>query len=153
MASDSPAPPSPKSPWHQPPRPLDAIDPGTFFTRPQLSDTLEECGIPLSADTLATKATRGGGPPFRIFGKSAVYQWADVVEWVRETMGEPACTTAEHRARQGTPPAPRKPNQEKLTAMVEGSRRYNAARVAARKAGATLRSEEPPGEAAASKTE
>lgn len=58
---------------------LEAIDPRTFFTRYQLADTLEACGIPLSYDTLATKATRGGGPPFRIFGKSAVYQWADVV--------------------------------------------------------------------------
>jgi hypothetical protein len=131
MAFDSPAPPAPKSP--PTPTPLEAIDPRTFLTRYQLTDTLEQCGIPLSYDTLATKATRGGGPPFRIFGKSAIYQWCDVVAWVRETMGEPARTTSEHRARQGMP-TPTPPSPEKVAAMVEGSRRYNAERVAARKA-------------------
>jgi hypothetical protein len=52
---------------------------------------------------------------------------------VRETMGEPARTTSEHRARQGMP-TPTPPSPEKVAAMVEGSRRYNAERVAARKA-------------------
>jgi hypothetical protein len=121
-----------------PPRALESIDPRAFFTRYQLPGTLEACGVPMSYDTLATKATRGGGPPFRIFGKSAVYQWADVVAWVLETMGEPARTTSEHRARMASPPEPQKPSPEKIAAMVEGSRRYNADRVAARrKAAAT----------------
>jgi hypothetical protein len=115
------------------PKSLDSVDPKTFLTRFQVSEALEACGIPLSYDTLATKATRGGGPPFRIFGKSAIYQWCDVVAWVLETMGEPARTTSEHRARQGMP-APTPPSPEKVAAMVEGSRRYNAERVAARKA-------------------
>jgi hypothetical protein len=116
------------------PKALESVDPRAFLTRFQVAEALEACGIPLSYDTLATKATRGGGPPFRIFGKSAVYQWADVIAWVIETMGEPARTTAEHRARMASPPEPQKPSPEKLTAMVEGSRRYNADRVAARKA-------------------
>jgi hypothetical protein len=116
------------------PKSLDSVDPKTFLTRFQVSEALEACGIPLSYDTLATKATRGGGPPFRIFGKSAVYQWCDVVAWVLETMGEPARTTSEHRARLDAPASPRKPSPEKISAMVEGSRRYNADRVAARKA-------------------
>jgi hypothetical protein len=107
--------------------------PNTLLTRQQAAKALTDCGLPTSPKTLATKATRGGGPPFRIFGKSAVYLWADVVAWVLGTMGEPACTTSEHRARQGTP-APRLPSPEKLAAMVDGSRRYNAARVAARSA-------------------
>lgn len=104
---------------------------------------------------LATKASRGGGPPYQLFGKIAIYTWGTLVAWALAEMGEPARSASEHRARQGTP-APQSPSQEKLASMVEGSRRYNAARVAARKASATLRSEEPrgpPGEAAASKTE
>jgi hypothetical protein len=117
------------------PKSLDSVDPKTFLTRFQVSEALEACGIPLSYDTLATKATRGGGPPFRIFGKSAVYQWCDVVAWVLETMGEPARTTSEHRARLDAPASPRKPSPEKISAMVEGSRRYNAGRVAAREDG------------------
>jgi hypothetical protein len=122
------------------PKALESVDPRTFLTRFQVAEALEACGIPLSYDTLATKATRGGGPPFRIFGKRAVYQWADVVAWVLETMGEPARTTSEHRARMASPPELQKPSPEKLAAMVEGSRRYNAerkARHAASKPGAT----------------
>jgi hypothetical protein len=129
MAPELPPIPPPKIP-----KALDSVDPKTFLTRFQVAEALEACGIPLSYDTLATKATRGGGPPFRIFGKSAVYQWGDVVAWVLETMGEPARTTSEHRARMASPPAPQKPSSEKIAAMVEGSRRYNADRVAARKA-------------------
>jgi hypothetical protein len=128
MALDFPNPGLP--PPAPPPIPLENIDPRTFLTRFQVAETLELCGIPMSSDTLATKATRGGGPPFRIFGKSAVYQWADVVAWVIETMGEPARTTSEHRARMASPPEPQKPSQEKIAEMVEGSRRYNAKRVA-----------------------
>lgn len=126
--------PIPPIPPPQIPKALDSVDPKTFLTRFQVSEALEACGIPLSYDTLATKATREGGPPFRIFGKSAVYQWCDVVAWVLETMGEPARTTSEHRARMASPPKPQKPSPEKIAAMVEGSRRYNAERVAARKA-------------------
>jgi hypothetical protein len=130
MALD--VPPATQSPWT--PKSFESIDPRTFLTRRQLPGPLKACGFDVPHDTLATMASRGGGPPFRKFGKSAVYQWADVVAWVRETMGEPARTTSEHRARMASPPEPQKPSPEKLAAMVEGSRRYNAERVAARKA-------------------
>ncbi len=103
------------------PRTFDSIDPQTLLTRTQLAKMLEACGTPLTYHTLATKATRGGGPPFSIFGKNAIYLWSDVVAWVRETIGEPARTTSEHRIRP-------KPGPEKLAAMVEGKRRYDAAR-------------------------
>jgi hypothetical protein len=109
-----------------------SIDPETLLGRAQVGAALRARGIRVSPTTLATKATRGGGPPFRIFGKQAVYRWADVVAWVLETMGEPARTTSERRLE--SPPEPQKPSPEKLAAMVEGSRRYNAERVAARKA-------------------
>jgi hypothetical protein len=105
MALDSPPFLKPQPPPLSPPTMvLTAVDPQTFMTRFQLAETLELCGIPLSYETLANKATKGGGPPFRIFGKSPVYQWGDVVAWLRETMGEPARTTSEHRARMASPP-------------------------------------------------
>jgi hypothetical protein len=134
---------------------LDTIPADTLLTRPQTAKALTDCGVPTAEKTLSTKASRGGGPPYRLYGKIAIYTWGDVVAWVREIMGESASNATERHARDGTP-APSKPSPEKLAAMVDGSRRYNAARVAARKASATLRSEEPrgpPGEAAASKTE
>lgn len=84
------------------PLPLDSIPPETLLGRAQVGVALKARGILfVSTDTLATKATRGGGPPFKRFGKQAVYRWADVVAWVHETMGEAARTTAERRGRAG----------------------------------------------------
>ena len=94
---------------------------------------LTACGFPTAPDTLATKAVRGGGPPYQLYGKVAVYRWGPAVEWARESMSKPACTATEHRAGKASPPAPQKPSPEKLAAMVEGSRRYNAKRAAARR--------------------
>jgi hypothetical protein len=115
---------------------LDAIPADARLTRRQAAKALTDCGVPTAYDTLATKAVRGGGPPYQLFGKTAIYTWGTLVAWALAEMDEPACTTSEHRARQGTPA--QKPSPEKLAAMVEGSRRYNAVRVAARrKAAAT----------------
>lgn len=124
---------------------LDLISPDAMLLRDRTAEELNKRGFKTSTATLATKAVRGGGPPFQNLGKSAVYRWGDVVAWVLETIGEPACTTSEHRARKASPPAPQKPSPDKIAAMVEGSRRYNAAR----KASATQEPRGPPGEAAA----
>ena len=42
---------------------------------------LTEAGFPVTEATLATKATRGGGPPFQKFGSRALYRWADALLW------------------------------------------------------------------------
>jgi hypothetical protein len=76
------------------PQALESIDPRTFLTRYQLSDALEACGIPISYDTLATKASLA---VHRSEDLASRLKWAEVVAWVRETMGEPASTMAEHR--------------------------------------------------------
>ena len=31
--------------------------------------------------TLATKASRGGGPPYRLFGRKPLYRWGDGLDW------------------------------------------------------------------------
>jgi hypothetical protein len=89
------------------PKALDSINPKTFMTGFQVADTLEECGLPLPYSALEAKAKLGGGPPFRIFGKNPIYQWCDVVPWVLSTLGEPARTTQEHRARRTVPGNPK----------------------------------------------
>jgi hypothetical protein len=66
---------------------LDSISQDAWLLRDRTATELNERGFKISPASLATKATRGGGPPFRIFGKSAVYRWGDVVAWVLETMG------------------------------------------------------------------
>jgi len=80
---------------------LDSIPPETLLDRAQAAVAIRARGIRVSYATLATKATRGGGPPFKRFGKQAVYRWADVVAWIHETMGEAAKTTSERRERSG----------------------------------------------------
>jgi hypothetical protein len=108
---------------------FDSIPAAALLTRQQLAKALTACGVPTAPATLATKAVRGGGPPYQLYGKVAIYRWGPAVAWALESMSEPACTTSEHRARKASPAAPQKPSPEKLAAMVEGSRRYNADRV------------------------
>jgi hypothetical protein len=55
--------------------------PDQLLTRDQAAEALTEAGYPIKAKTLATKATRGGGPPFRHFGPRVLYRWADILEW------------------------------------------------------------------------
>jgi hypothetical protein len=52
-------------------------NPDAQMTRQQIAEALTAAGFPISAKTLATKATRGGGPMFRIFCGRAIYRWAE----------------------------------------------------------------------------
>lgn len=52
-----------------------------LLTRDQTASALTEKGFPVKAKTLATKATRGGGPPYRKFGPRPLYRWGDALEW------------------------------------------------------------------------
>jgi hypothetical protein len=44
-------------------------DPNTLLRRKAMAKALQEAGFPVAEATLATKATRGGGPPFQSFGR------------------------------------------------------------------------------------
>jgi hypothetical protein len=66
-----------------------------LLTRRKLADALTEAGYPTSATTLATKATRGGGPPFRKFGPRPLYQWGDALEWAKARLGPKVTRTVE----------------------------------------------------------
>ena len=43
----------------------------------------ERPGFPVAHATLETKASRGGGPPFRRFGRKPLYEWGPTLEWAR----------------------------------------------------------------------
>jgi hypothetical protein len=60
-----------------------------WLTRIQLSTALSEHGYPVAVTTLATKATRGGGPPFKKFGPKALYRLDLALEWARSQLKEP----------------------------------------------------------------
>jgi hypothetical protein len=59
----------------------------TLLSREAAARALTEVGYVTSPSTLATKATRGNGPAYRIFGKRAVYRWGDLIAWAEANSG------------------------------------------------------------------
>jgi len=55
-------------------------------------------GYPVAPTTLATMATRGGGPPFRLFGRKPLYRWGDVLAWAEARLSPPRSSTSESRS-------------------------------------------------------
>jgi hypothetical protein len=71
------------------------IDPNALLTRERAALALNEAGFPVTPKTLATKATRGGGPPFRHFGVRVLYRWGDALAWAEGQLSAPRRSTSE----------------------------------------------------------
>jgi hypothetical protein len=69
-------------------------DPDTLLRREATAKALTEKGYPVSGKTLSTKATRGGGPPFRSFGRIPLYRWGDALMWAESKMTPPRHSTS-----------------------------------------------------------
>ncbi len=72
-------------------------NPDALLTRDRIAAALTDAGFPVTASTLATKATRGGGPPFRRFGTRPLYRWSDAFAWAQSRLSKPIRTTSELR--------------------------------------------------------
>ena len=70
----------------------------SLLTRERTAAALTEAGFPVKAKTLATKATRGGGPPYRKFGLRVLYRWGDALAWAQGRLTAPYCNTSEQDA-------------------------------------------------------
>ena len=70
-------------------------DPETLLRRTATAEALTAKGYPTSDKTLATKATRGGGPPYRLFGRIPLYKWADALAWAEARLSPPRWNTSE----------------------------------------------------------
>lgn len=70
---------------------LDAL-----LTRTQTAAALRAAGFPIADKTLATRASRGGGPLYRRFGARVLYRWGDALNWAESRLSEPHCNTSEH---------------------------------------------------------
>jgi hypothetical protein len=57
----------------------------------------EKHNLPCTAATLATLASRSGGPPFYLFGRIPIYSEEGLDAWVKARMGEPVRSTSEAR--------------------------------------------------------
>lgn len=71
------------------------LDPSVRLSRKQTADALSSAGYPIAEATLASMATRGGGPLFSKFGPRVVYRWADVLEWAQHRLSKPVRSTSE----------------------------------------------------------
>ena len=68
------------------------------YTRGTLTMKLNDLGFPVAEKTLATKASRGGGPPFQKFGRIPLYRWGDALEWAVSRLSKPVRSTSELEA-------------------------------------------------------
>jgi hypothetical protein len=77
---------------------MNAIPPDTLLRRDAAAAALTARGYQTKTATLATKATRGGGPAFRLFGRIPLYRWADCLEWAESRLSPPIRSTSERDA-------------------------------------------------------
>jgi len=70
-------------------------DPNALLTRDATATALTAAGFPISGATLATRATRGGGPPYQLFGRRPLYRWGDCIAWARSRLSAPVANTSE----------------------------------------------------------
>ena len=66
-----------------------------LLTRSQTAESLEKAGFPVSSKTLATKASRGGGPPYSLFGPRPLYSWRDALIWAHSRLTSPRRSSSE----------------------------------------------------------
>ena len=71
------------------------IHPDTKLRRKALAKALDDEGYPVTEATLATKATRGGGPPYQLFGRIPLYRWGDALAWAESRLSAPRRSTSE----------------------------------------------------------
>jgi hypothetical protein len=94
------------------------VDSDARLTRKQTAEALSAAGYPIADATLATMASRGGGPLFSKFGPRAIYRWGDALEWAKSRLSRPLSPTAELPAtRRRQLPVPRQ-EQSILTNTV-----------------------------------
>jgi hypothetical protein len=70
-------------------------NPEALLTRDQVAAALTAAGFPVKPKTLATKATRGGGPTYRLFGPRVLYRWGDALDWATSRLTVPRQSTSE----------------------------------------------------------
>jgi hypothetical protein len=71
------------------------ISPDTLLRRKQLAAALADIGYPVASASLATMASRGGGPPFHKFGRAALYRWSEAQAWAAGRLSTPRHSTSE----------------------------------------------------------
>jgi hypothetical protein len=74
---------------------LRGIDPGTLMEPAALSENLGLSGLKVATTTLESLRSRGGGPPFRKFGRRRLYAWGDGALWALGQLTGPLTSTSD----------------------------------------------------------
>ena len=74
---------------------MSEIPPDALLPRKQTSEALKAAGYPVENATLATMASRGGGPPFHKFGARVLYRWSETLAWAQSRLSAPRRNTSE----------------------------------------------------------
>lgn len=69
--------------------------PRKFVDRKTAALMLSAVGLQTSPATLATLASRGGGPPYRRYGRRVVYVWSDLLAWANARVSTVRCNTSQ----------------------------------------------------------
>ena len=77
---------------------MSTINPDALLPRDQTAAALTAAGYPTQPATLATKATRGGGPPFYKYGPRVLYRWGDVLDWAQARLSVQLASTSDKRS-------------------------------------------------------
>ena len=72
----------------------EAVPESALLRRQDCAATLTRAGFPISPKTLATMATRRGGPPFHKFGRTVLYRWSAVLGWAEARLGPAQASTS-----------------------------------------------------------
>jgi hypothetical protein len=73
----------------------DALPPSALLRRKRCAEALTAHGFPVAEKTLATKVSRGGGPPYHKFGRLVLYRWGDVLAWAEARLSPPVRSSSE----------------------------------------------------------
>jgi hypothetical protein len=76
-------------------------DPRALLTREAVAAALTAAGFPVKPKTLATKASRGGGPQYYLFGTKPLYRWGDALRWAQSRLSPPRSSTSEAELQRG----------------------------------------------------
>jgi hypothetical protein len=66
-----------------------------FHSRSEAAKFLTDRGFKISPKTLAKRATIGGGPSFRKFGRFPLYTEADLLVWAEGRLSAPRRSTSD----------------------------------------------------------
>jgi len=72
-----------------------SYEPDALLNRRDVAAALSAAGYKTAPTSLATMATRGGGPVYRSFGRCPLYRWSDAIAWAEARLSPPRRSTSE----------------------------------------------------------